>query len=158
MLNLRENLFLCFVSFLFVGCTSYGDHKTNTLLKNKIGHPLNELVAQIGQPESSIWDISASEKTYMHTWTIQKYARDKFVKTGTVYAGTTRNIEQISQNGTMAEVYRNQYENVGYNTPTYYTCMINVYTNANGIIVKEGGLKNKTNAVGGFCDEFLKLK
>ncbi|ENU24961.1 hypothetical protein F993_00345 [Acinetobacter proteolyticus] len=45
MLNLRENLFLCFVSFLFVGCTSYGDHKTNTLLKNKIGHPLNELVA-----------------------------------------------------------------------------------------------------------------
>ncbi|QHH94285.1 hypothetical protein [Acinetobacter proteolyticus] len=159
MLNLRENLFLCFVSFLFVGCTSYGDHKTNTLLKNKIGHPLNELVAQIGQPESSIWDISASEKTYMHTWTIQKYARDKFVKTGTEYVGT--GMVGMTQGGNgvaAAPIYQDQYRDVGYNTPTYYTCMINVYTNANGIIVKEGGLKNKTNAVGGFCDEFLKLK
>jgi len=94
----------------------------------------------------------------MHTWTTQKYARDKFVKTGTVYAGTTMNLEQISQDGTMAEVYRNQYENVGYNTPTYYTCLLQVFTDAKGIIIAQGGNGQKTQPIGSFCDKFLNLK
>jgi hypothetical protein len=124
-----------------------------------IGHPLNELVAQIGAPQSSVQDMLATEKTYMHTWTTQKYARDKFVKTGTEYVGT--GMVGMTQGGNgvaAAPIYQDQYRDVGYKTPTYYTCLINVYTNANGIIVKEGGLKSKTNAIGGFCDKFLNLK
>ncbi|QER38813.1 hypothetical protein F2A31_03505 [Acinetobacter suaedae] len=144
------------------------DKKTKTLLQNMVGHPLNDLVAQIGRPNSSVQDMLAKDKVYMHTWTIQKYARDRFVKTGTEYVGSSMVGVTPAGNGVAATpIYQGQYRDKGYNTPTYYTCMITVYTDANGIILEKGHelkvgrhrpIVYKTKAVGGFCDEFLGLK
>ncbi|OBY73290.1 hypothetical protein [Acinetobacter gyllenbergii] len=158
MLSMIVSIFL--ISFLVVGCIGYGDHKTNALLKKQIGHPLNGLVAQIGAPHESVEDVLSKEKTYMHTWTIQKYARDKFVKTGSEYAGTKVTTLYSAGQGVVAAqpIYEDQYRDVGYNSPTYYTCLLRVFTDANGIIIAKGGVGLKTESMGTFCDEFLNLK